>query len=296
LTQAAPGKKAPSRHIRLGDRDAIVRGLRPSFWSDLHHRALTLRWSVFFGAAALVFLVCNLTFAALYMLGDDPIANARPGTFLDYFFFSIETFATVGYGDMHPRTTYGHTVAAAGAFIGVCSLAVTTGLIFTRFTLPRARVLFALTPVMARFDETPMLMVRIANARGNQISGASAKLWLTTQETTAEGRLFRRVHRLPLVADENPLFALTWTILHRVDEGSPFAAWTEADFHARNASLIIIFEGYDESSGHTLRSRKNYRIEDVAYGRDYVDIMTFDERGAIAIDYRRFHETIAAPL
>jgi inward rectifier potassium channel len=296
LTDPVADSKAPPRRIRLGDRDAIALGLRSSYWSDLHHHALAVSWPLFFTCAALVFLAWNLLFASLYLLGEDPIANARPGNILDYFFFSIETFATVGYGDMHPRTTYGHVIAAMGAFTGVCALAVTTGLIFTRFMLPRARALFADAPVLARFDETPTLMIRLANARGNQISGARAKLWLTAMARTAEGREFRRIRRLPLVTDENPLFALTWTILHKADGASPLADWSETDYRDSGASLILIFEGYDEASGQTLRARKNYLIRDVAYGRDYVDIMSFGETGAIAIDYARFHETRAAPL
>jgi inward rectifier potassium channel len=296
LTAPAPDRKAAPRRISLGDREAVLLGLRHSFWRDLHHHALTAPWPLFFAGAALVFLACNFVFASLYMLGDDPIANARPGSLLDYFFFSIETFATVGYGDMHPRTTYGHLIAAAGAFVGVCSLALTTGLVFTRFTTPRARLLFARTPVLTRFDLTPTLMIRLANVRGNQISGVTAKLWLIAPTRTAEGREFRRIRRLPLVTDANPLFALTWTILHRADETSPFAGWSVPMFRDSNASLILLVEGHDEATGHTLRGRKNYRLDDVAYGRDYVDIMFFDERGAIAIDYACFHETRDAPL
>ncbi|WP_445730618.1 ion channel [Methylocystis sp. IM2] len=179
----------------MSDREAVTHGLRQSFWGDLHHHAVTARWPAFFIGAALVFVLCNLCFATLYMLGDDPVANARPGAFLDYFFFSMETFATVGYGDMHPRTPYGHAVAAIGAFIGVCALAVTTGLIFTRFTQPRARVLFARAPVVAMFDGARTLMIRFANERHNVIVDTSARLWLMRSEYSKEGVFYRRFHR-----------------------------------------------------------------------------------------------------
>lgn len=201
----------------LGDRDILAVGIEQSFWKDLHHQAMTVSWPAFFAGAAIVFVAFNLGFASLYMLGDDPIANARPGAFIDYFFFSIETFATVGYGDIHPRTIYGHSIAALGAFIGVSSLALTTGLILVRFTQPRARVLFARNPVVARLEGAPTLMIRFANARQNMISNASAKLWLLKTVQTAEGESFRRIHRLSLVRDENPMFALSWTIMHVID-------------------------------------------------------------------------------
>jgi inward rectifier potassium channel len=288
------GGGARPRRLRLGDRDAIAHGLPTPFWGDLHHHAVTARWSSFFVVAALVFVLFNLAFATLYLLGDDPVANARPGRFLDYFFFSIETFATVGYGDMHPRTAYGHAVAAVGAFVGVCALAVTTGLIFARFTRPRARVLFANAAVVAPFNGAPTLMIRFANARHNVIVDASAKLWLVRSETSAEGVFYRRFLRLPLTRDESPMFALSWTIMHVLDESSPLAGSSAADFAASDESLIVMFEGHDETASQTLRARRNYPLADVLYGQEYDDVITLDADGRVTIDYGRFHDAHAA--
>jgi inward rectifier potassium channel len=295
-TKEPPRRKtAPpnGRRVRIDEGEVIAHGLDPGFWTDLHHNAITARWQVFFAAAAFVFVLCNLAFASLYMLGEDPVANARPGHFLDYFFFSVETFATVGYGDMHPRTTYGHMIAAAGAFVGVCSLAVTTGLIFTRFTLPRARVLFARNPVVTPFNGAPTLMIRFANERHNVIVGAGAKLWLSRFEQSAEGAAYRRFHRLALARDESPMFALSWTIMHRMDETSPLHGWSAADFETAGVTLVLAFEGHDETSNLLLRARKTYAGADVAYDREYVDIMGQDESGRLTIDYASFHETRA---
>lgn len=294
-TGGAPQSSARNtgaRRLRLdGDRDAIAYGVRRNFWGDFHHHAVTARWPVFFAGAALIFVLGNLVFATLYMLGDDPIINARPGSFLDYFFFSIETFATVGYGDMHPRTPYGHAVAALGAFVGVCALAVTTGLIFTRFTQPRARVLFARAPVVAAFDGAKTLMIRFANERNNVIVDASAKLWLVRSEHSKEGVFYRRFLKLALTRDESPIFALSWTIMHVIDDASPLHGWTRRDFEESDASLIVIFEGHDETASQTLRARQNYSLSDVCYGREYVDIMGADEQGLVSIDFARFHDT-----
>jgi inward rectifier potassium channel len=285
---------ARPRRISLAGRDIVALGLKHNLWGDLHHRAATARWSTFFCAAAAIFILSNLTFAGLYMLGDDPIANARPGRFIDYFFFSIETFATVGYGDMHPRTIYGHVIAAAGAFIGVCSLAVTTGLVFTRFTQPRARILFARSPVLTGFNSAPTLMIRFANQRHNMIVDANAELWLLRNESSTEGALYRRFHRLALAHDESPIFALSWTIMHVVDAKSPLHGLTAQDFAESDASLILIFEGQDETSSQTLRARMTYPLSEVAVGKEYVDIMSADESGLVIIDYDQFHETRAS--
>ena len=110
---------------------------------------MTVTWPAFFGALAAAFVALNLAFALVYAVGADPIANARPGSLADLFFFSVETTSTVGYGDMHPQTLYGHVVATGENFVGLLLIAVMTGLMFARFSRPRARLIFARNPVVA---------------------------------------------------------------------------------------------------------------------------------------------------
>jgi inward rectifier potassium channel len=135
--------KRPERKpqlVRLGHREIETLGLSQGFWSDLYHRSVTVYWPVFFGSAAAVSVVLNAVFGFLYSLGHEPIANAAGNGPLAYFYFSIETLATVGYGDMHPQSNYGHLIATIEIFTGMCFLAVMTGLIFARFSRPAFRV------------------------------------------------------------------------------------------------------------------------------------------------------------
>src|SRR3981081_609040 len=148
LLRRIPSEPRPQR-IRLGSRDIEARGLAGGFWSDLYYRSMTVTWPAFFASAAVIFGVLNGAFAVVYFLGDQPIANAVPGRFPDLLYFSIETLATVGYGDMHPQTDYGHLVATVEIFTGMSLLAVMTGLVFARFSRPRARFVFAKYPVVA---------------------------------------------------------------------------------------------------------------------------------------------------
>ncbi len=143
---------------------------------------------MFFGTAAAIFVVLNAVFAFFYWLGDQPIANVSPDLPLplSLFYFSIETLATVGYGDMHPQTNYGHLVATVEIFTGMCFLAVMTGLIFARFSRPRARFIFAKHPVVTMHQGQTTLMIRVANARNNTISQATARLWLFRLERTSK--------------------------------------------------------------------------------------------------------------
>jgi inward rectifier potassium channel len=139
-----------ARIVRLGDREIIAEGLHLSFWADLSHRCLTASWPAFIAGAAAVFLAFNAIFACFYWIGDQPVSSVPGGAYIDYFYFSIETLSTAGYGDMHPQTHYGHFIATIELFTGIFSMSVMTGLIFARFSRPRARLLFANNPVISR--------------------------------------------------------------------------------------------------------------------------------------------------
>src|SRR5262249_11016910 len=141
--------------LKFGHREIETLGLSQGFWTDLYHRAMAVYWPVFFGSAAALFVTLNAIFAFLYWLRHEPISNAEGNRRFAYFYFSIETLATVGYGDMHPQTNYGHLIATVEIFTGMSFLAVMTGLVFARFSRPRARFVFANTAVITRHEGRP---------------------------------------------------------------------------------------------------------------------------------------------
>jgi inward rectifier potassium channel len=196
------------RTVRIGSRIVITEGIETGFFSDFYHRAMHVSWPIFFVLCAAFFLTINCLFALFYYLGDEPIANIRSGHLEDLFFFSIETLATVGYGDMHPQTTYGHFLATCEIFVGLSFITVMTGLVFNRFARPRARILFARNPIIGPHNGQSTLMLRIANERHNVISEARAELWLSMNETSLEGVTMRRFYQLELERRQNPFGAV----------------------------------------------------------------------------------------
>src|SRR5438045_4728267 len=182
---------------------------------------MTASWLPFIAGAALVFVAFNAFFATFYWLGDQPISNVAGGAYIDYLYFSIETLSTAGYGDMHPQTHYGHFIATVELFTGIFSMSLMTGLIFARFSRPNARLLFADHPVISSHEGKPTLMIRFANERHDIIRNATARLWLLRNETSLEGQSFRPFHELRLLRNEHPATALSWTLYHVLDEGSP---------------------------------------------------------------------------
>jgi inward rectifier potassium channel len=281
-------RRSRSNTVRIGRREIVTRGLSSGFWTDLYYRAMTVTWPVFFAGAALIFIVLNSMYACFYALGGQPIANA--GSFADLIYFSIETLATVGYGDMHPQTHYGHLVATVEIFSGMSFLAVMTGLIFARFSRPRARFVFAQYPIVTLHERQPTLMIRVANARHNTLSDATATLWLLRQEETPEGRRMRRYHQLVLQRRDNPVFAMTWTVFHVIDQASPLFGLNAEDLAQADAALVLSTGGIDDNSSQPLRARKSYSHDEIRWGHRYVDITTLTADGRLFIDYDRFHD------
>ena len=264
---------AKPRVVRLGGREIITEGLQLSFWADISHRCMTASWPSFIAGAAFVFVAFNAAFAALYWIGDDPISNVPHSAYIDYLYFSIETLSTAGYGDMHPQTHYGHFIAAVELFTGIFSMSLMTGLIFARFSRPSARLLFANNAVISNHEGAPTLMVRFANERHNVISNATAKLWMFKNIVTAEGHPTRRFYELPLLRNESPAFALSWTLYHVIDERSPLYGLTAERLGAVDVSLVVVVSGYDVVAAQTVHARKTYDHPDIMFGHRYVDVV-----------------------
>ncbi|WP_296649853.1 ion channel [Paraburkholderia sp.] len=294
--QAARQTGRPSRFARvtprtlfIGSREIRVYGMPSLGWRDFYHSALTMRWPTFFASLAGLFLILNALFACLYLLGTAPIANQYPSGFGGAFFFSVETLATVGYGDMHPQTLYAHAVATLEIFVGMSGIALSTGLVFARFSRPRAKIMFAREVVVHPIEGRTTLMARAANARQNVIAEAGAKLRLMRFETTSDGYSARRIHDLKLVRDQHPIFSLGWNLMHVIDESSPLFGETPESLARQHASILAMIEGSDESTAQIMQARYSWSDSEIRWQHRYVDLL-YDVDGVSHIDYRHFHD------
>jgi inward rectifier potassium channel len=170
-------------------------------------------------------------------------------------------------------------------------MSLMTGLIFARFSRPSARLLFADNPVISSHDGEPALMIRLANERHNIISNANARLWLFKNIVSTEGQSFRRFYELPLLRNESPALALSWTLFHIIDEASPFHGLTADDLESMQVSLVMVVSGYDVVAAQTVHARKAYEYPDIRFGHRYAEILGTAEDGRLRIDYGRFHDT-----
>jgi inward rectifier potassium channel len=265
-----------------------IQGLSRNVMRDLYHHFMTVSWPRLFVTLAAFFLSFDLLFGLLYHLAPGCIANLNPPGFAGAFFFSVETFATVGYGDMHPQTLYGHLVAMVEIFAGLMSLALITGIMFARFSRPRARFLFTRNAVVRPIDGRTTFVVRAANERQNIVQDASAQLRMLRDEVTVEGVSIRRIVDLPLVRSQHPMFALGWTIMHVIDEASPLYSETAQSLREKDASFVLSVTGTDETTGQVLTARTEYTSEDIHWNAAFPDLLEEDADGTLRVDYGRF--------
>ncbi|GEJ57516.1 ion channel [Anaeromyxobacter diazotrophicus] len=300
MTGSSPRRGRQRRHLApFGTgRDVVSVGLESSALHDAYHTLLTMRWRAFFLLVFLGYVAANGLFALGYWALGDGIENAEPGSFRDAFFFSVQTLATIGYGKMAPRTLGANLLVALEALLGMVGLAVTTGLVFARFSRPTARVLFSKVAVVGPYEGVPSLMFRMANARSSQIVEARLKLTLIRNEITREGRPVRRLHDLALVRSEHAAFALTWTAVHPITPGSPLAGAEPEALREAMADLVVSLTGIDEGLSQSVHARHGYRSDDIRWGSRFADILTPGAERSF-VDYDRFHDVEpldAAPL
>jgi inward rectifier potassium channel len=297
MARFRPSAKHPPapRHIRLGARDIFSEGLSNKVLLDLYHHFMTVSWTRLFATIIAFFLVFDLIFGCLYNAVPGCIANLNPPGFLGAFFFSVETLATVGYGDMHPQSLYGHLVAMGEIFVGVLMLAVITGIMFARFSRPRARFMFAKLAVVRPIDGKLTLMFRAANARQNVVQEATAVLRMLRDEVTPEGFRIRRIVDLPLLRSRHPVFSLGWTLMHAIDEASPLHLESARTLAATQTIFILSLSGTDETTGQMLMARAEYASEAIRWNQTFRDILETQPDGSLHIDYGKFDDVEPLP-
>jgi inward rectifier potassium channel len=193
---------------------------------------------------------------------------------------------------MYPKTTYANAIVTVEALLGVMGVALMTGLAFARFSQPSAKVLFSRVATISPHNGIPTLTFRAANQRRNMILEAQMGVYLMRDELTTEGRSFRRIHDLQLVRSQTPNFSLSWSVMHIIDQSSPFYGLTPESLLQDNAVLIISFSGTDETVTQTVHARHLYSTAQILWNYEFVNIIHNTPDGHRYIDYKHFHQAV----
>jgi len=276
--------------VHVGQRKLLVKGMAVLGLQDLYFLSMTSNWTLFYSCIGGLFFFINAFFAAVYMLIPNAIANQSPPGFWGAFFFSVETLSTVGYGDMRPESLLAHLVATVEVFSGLMGMALMTGLTFARFARPRARIMASATPVICQHNDQRVLMLRAVNARKSMIVQASARLYALVDQRTSEGQSMRKLLDLKLMRDVHPMFFLSWTLIHVIDESSPLWGHDASSLAELAATLILTIDGSDEMTAQDMRSRHLYTHQDIRWNHVYEDMLQIDAEGREHVDYERLDQ------
>ncbi len=267
-------------------------GARRTPLSDVYHHLLRAPWWLDLLALSGLFLLLNFLFALAYR-ATGGIAGADPGSIADHFFFSVQTMGTIGYGVMHPLSAAAEALVTAEVIVGVSLVAITSGILFAKFSVPRSRMTFAEWATISPLDGVPTLMFRLGNERASQVIEAIVRVVMVRTERTAEGVLYYRMRDLRLERDRSPALARSWTVLHTIDASSPLHGATPESLARDEVELMLTVVGIDETSAQNLHARHTYPHDRIRWGARHADMLSERADGSLLLDVREFHNVVA---
>jgi len=273
----------------------IIRGRRRQLFNDVYAQLMDATWPRLVAVFIATFLCINTTFALLYFaLADwwpgEGISHARHGVFLDYFFFSVQTLATIGYGGMSPEGIIANVLVTLEAVTGFSFYALMTGLVFSKFSRPTALVTFSERAVINDDMGDRHFSLRMINDRGNRIVDAQASMVMMRDDILPDGSIMRRYHDMSLVRSRVPVMQLSWSLLHRIDEASPLWGETHESLEARNAEIIVSMSGMDESLSSTIHTRFSYIADDIFFDRSFAQMLHRMPDNTLEVHYHKIHD------
>ena len=259
------------------------------YWHQMSvaHALITMRWPKFLLILNLFYIVVNLLFAyAYFLIGMDqfmgPIAETRWEEFKEAFFFSAQTITTVGYGRINPIGTLPNLIASFEALTGLMLFAIVTGLIYGRFARPVAHLIFSKNALIAPFKDAKAFMFRVANSKTNDMAEVEAQILLGLV-LYENGKFIRRYYGLELERKVVNALALTWTVVHPIDEKSPLFNLTPELIQEYEAEFLISIKGVDTTFSQTVYARNSYHFSNLVWNAKFKSSFKRSENGSETI-------------
>ncbi|MEZ4924523.1 MAG: ion channel [Crocinitomicaceae bacterium] len=273
------------------DRKGTRKGIK-----DVFKYLVEISWTWFFVILFSSYIILNLFFTVVYMLfGFENISGIDPESgpvFFQAFFFSIQTFTTVGYGTLAPLGVATQTVAAVEAFVGFLSFSLATGLLYGRFSRPRSKLAFADSFVYSKFEDGYSFKFKMTNLQDVVLQDVEAKVICMFNKRNDKGELSRAFYQLPLTLPHIEIMALTWTVVHKIDENSPFWGKTQEEIMEMHPEFLVLVHGFDEIYSERTRARKSYIATDIIWNKNFATIFNSREDGTVEMDVRDLNKVI----
>ena len=263
----------------MGDERARLR--------DAYHTFLQLRWSGSIGLIACAYLLINIVFAVAYMIVGG-VNGLHTDSFFDSLVFSVQTIGTIGYGVMHPESHAANIVMMVESITGIVVTALVTGLVFAKFSRATGRIQFTTHCVITKHEGIDTLIFRVGNKRSNVIVEASIRVFASFTTVSQEGNTFYKAHDIKLVRDHMTGMRRGWTVMHVIDESSPFFGLDAAGLVQREVEMEIAVIGLDDVTMQTVHAMHHYYDHQIRFGYKFVDTLTSFANGDMMIDLTKF--------
>jgi inward rectifier potassium channel len=278
-----------------GSFNVVREGLSPFSSLSLYHWLLTISWPRFLGFVAVAYVAVNMLFAGAFLLCGPNALQSITGTFANEsfyraFFFSVDSFATIGYGNIIPVGVAANSLVTVEAFLNILGIALATGVIFSRFSRPSAKIIYSRNAIVAPYQDTTALEFRIANGRSSQLIDVQVQVILTKMESV-DGTKVRKFYDLELERERVVFFALSWTVVHPIDAKSPMWKSTRQDMLDSDAEILILLSGTDETISQTVHSRSSYKADEIVWDARFGNMfMRTEQEGIVGMNLTRIHE------
>lgn len=267
---------------KIGGRSAPLR--------DLYYEVLRSRWSTFLLLIGLVYLGLNLIFAFLYLRAGEGSLSVPVFDLWHCFLFSVQTMSTIGYGTYAPLTDAAHLIVVVESMVGLLFVALTTGLVFSKFSRVTGRMLFSKNILITTHNGKRVLMFRVGNSRSNHIVDASVNVVILKTEHTQEGQLFKKIYDLELERSTSPVFSLSWTVIHEIKEGSPLYGLTPQELDDMDALFIVSLAGTDDTFAQHIHTKHTYYFDDLVWDRRFEDVISILDDGTRVLNLTKMHD------
>lgn len=267
-----------------------------------YQNLLTIPWSKFNTYILLFYITENFIFATLYyLIGHENLRGAEGITtieqYRDCFFFSVQTITTVGYGHLAPSGWWMNILAAIESFLGLLVFALITGLLYARFSRPDVKLLTSKNCLISPYRDITALIFRIANARHSQLIEAEVQVFMSYNKIDDDGNITRGFDTLKLERHRINMLALSWSIVHPIDEESPFFSKEIEDFKNSSLEILVLFKSYDETISQQVHYKFSYTYEQIVKGAKFSKMYQNEPEGYVnlMLDKLDEFETVTLP-
>jgi inward rectifier potassium channel len=264
-------------------------------WKDAYKYLIEISWAKFFIVLFSFYIFLNLIFTCFYWLaGFNNITGIDPSKgpeFIQAYYFSVQTFTTVGYGVMSPTGMLTQLISSVEAFVGFLSFSLATGLLYGRFSKPNSKIIFSKNAIVTPYkNDILSLQVKIVNARDGVLLDVSASLILAVDDIHQDGSIKKSYFNLPLERQNLKLLPLSWTIVHPIDSNSPLFKLSKEKILNLNHEVIVIVKGFDEVFSQEIISKTSYIASEWVWGKKFKRIFSSNNEGVIELNVNEINE------